>query len=60
MGETELTIRKAVLLEALARLESSIRIRSIQVIEGERIMITGRQGDRVVFYVYEDQCWVEK
>lgn len=60
MNEADLTIRKAVLLEALARLESSIRIRSIQVLEDGRIMLTGKQGDRVVFYVYEDQCWVEK
>lgn len=60
MNEAKLTIRKAVLLEALARLESSIRIRSIQVLEDGRVMLTGKQGDRVVFYVYEDQCWVEK
>lgn len=60
MNETDLTIRKAVLLEALASFESSIRIRSIQVLEDGRIMLTGKQGDRVVFYVYEDRCWVEK
>lgn len=60
MNEAGLTVSKAALLEALARFESSIRIRSIQVIEDEMIMITGKQGDRVVFYVYEDQCWVEK
>lgn len=60
MSETDLTIRKAVLLEALASFESSIRIRSIQVLEDGRIMLTGKQGDRVVFYVYEDRCWVEK
>lgn len=60
MNEADLTIRKAALLEALACFESSIRIRSIQVLEDGRIMITGKQGDRVVFYVYEDQCWVEK
>ena len=60
MNDDHLTIRKAVLLEALDSFESSIRIRSIQVIEDGRIMITGKQGDRVVFYVYEDGCWVEK
>lgn len=60
MNEADLTIRKAALLEALASFESSIRIRSIQVLEDGRIMLTGKQGDRVVFYVYEDRCWVEK
>lgn len=60
MNEADLTIRKAVLLKALASFESSIRIRSIQVLEDGRIMLTGKQGDRVVFYVYEDRCWVEK
>lgn len=59
MNESDLTIHKAALLEALACFESSICIRSIQVLEDERIMITGKQGDRVVFYVYEDRCWVE-
>ena len=60
MDATDLTICKAALLEALTRFEGSIRIRSIQVLEDGRIMLTGKQGDRVVFYVYDDQCWVEK
>ena len=60
MNESDLTIRKAVLIEALACFESSVRIRSVQVIEGGKIMITGKQGDRVVFYVYDGQWWVEK
>lgn len=33
MNEAGLTVSKASLLEALARFESSIRIRSIQVVE---------------------------
>lgn len=60
MNEASLTVSRTALLEALARFESSIRIRSIQVVEDGVIMITGKRGDRVVFYVYDGQWWVEK
>lgn len=48
------------ILEALARWDSSIRICQITVGPEGKLIIAGKQGDREVFYVYEDRCWVEK
>lgn len=53
-------VRKVEILEALARLDGSIRICRITAGPEGKLIVEGKQGDRGVVYVYEDRCWVEK
>ena len=53
-------VAKVEILEALARWDNSIRICRITVGHEGKLIVEGKQGDRGVVYVYEDQCWVEK
>lgn len=53
-------VSKAEIFEALARMESSIRICRITAGQDGKLVVEGKQGDRGVVYVYDGRFWVEK